>query len=137
MEIAKKEGFSYTPFILNQDYIRNSFLDSALKTIQYSNGMRSYRRSHYIYAMQQLELDSGIFISGNFGDEMFKFAKFFPSEVISKEFISLAESGFRKRRNLFMVEILRSRVFQQIMELRTNCTHDWIFWNRKFPGTPH
>jgi hypothetical protein len=99
-EIARMEEFSYTPFILDQDYINDSFLDSAFKTIQYSNGMRNYRRSHYIYAAQQLVSISEIFVSGNFGDEMLKFAKVFPSEVITKELISLVESGFTMRPQL-------------------------------------
>jgi hypothetical protein len=100
MEISGKESFSYTPFILNQEYINNSFLDSAGKTILYSNGMRSYRRSHYIYAAQQLVPTTGIFVSGNFGDEVFKFSQILPCEVITKELISLVQSGFTKRTEL-------------------------------------
>ncbi len=100
MEIAGKENFTYDPIILNQEYINNSFLDSAEKTILYSNGMRSYRRSHYIYAAQQLASTTGIFVSGNFGDEVFKFSQILPCEVITKELISLVQSGFTKRTEL-------------------------------------
>jgi asparagine synthetase B (glutamine-hydrolysing) len=96
-EIAGKEGFSYTPVILNQDYMDHFFIDTARNTIIYSNGVRSYRRSHYLYAMPLLAKESNTIVSGNFGDEMLKFSNVTPSEVISNELISLIQSGFSKR----------------------------------------
>jgi len=95
--IAGKEGFSYTPVVLNQDYMDHFFLDSAKRTIVNSNGVRSYRRAHYLYAMPILGKISDTIVSGNFGDEMLKFSNVMPSEVISKELISLIQSGFSKR----------------------------------------
>jgi asparagine synthetase B (glutamine-hydrolysing) len=100
IEIASHERFSYKPFILDQNYINVSFLDAACSTIQNSNGMRSYRRSHYMFATKQLSSVSQTFISGNFGDEMFKFAQVLPSEVITKELISLIQTDFTLRPQL-------------------------------------
>jgi asparagine synthetase B (glutamine-hydrolysing) len=93
-KIASKEGFSYEPIILDREYMEKSFIDNASATIILSGGIRSYRRSHYLYAMQKISGRSEIVISGNFGDEIIKFAQVLPSEVISKALISLVQSGF-------------------------------------------
>jgi len=95
--ISGQEHFPYTPFILDQDYMDHSFVDAACKTINYSNGLRSYKRSHYLHVMPQLSAKTNTVISGNFGDEVIKFSQILPSEVISQELISLLSSDFRNR----------------------------------------
>lgn len=100
--ISRNEGFKYTPFILDQNYLDNSFIDAAFLTIKNSNGSRSYRRAHYIYAAQKLASESELVISGNFGDEVLKFSGIKSSEVISKKLIELIDDKFVLKRDYFV-----------------------------------
>jgi asparagine synthetase B (glutamine-hydrolysing) len=94
MFIAESEGLKHTPVILDDEYLKNWFLTSAINTILSSNGVRSYKRAHYLYAMKLISGISGEVISGNFGDEIFKIAEIKPSEVISSNLVNLIQSRF-------------------------------------------
>ena len=92
--IAQNEGFSYTPYILNQQYLENFFLENAIDTIKLSNGTRNYKRTHYMYAIKQIAQKSNTLLTGIFGDEVFKVGKPQGGTVISKNAIDFIESDF-------------------------------------------
>jgi asparagine synthetase B (glutamine-hydrolysing) len=92
--IAEKEGFKYTPYLLDQDYLDNHFLKSAADTILLSNGTRNYKRSHYLYAIKQIAAKSNLLITGIFGDEVFKVGRPQGGSVISKNAVDFIGSGF-------------------------------------------
>jgi len=92
--IARSEGLDYTPYQLDEAYMQSVFAGVAGRTIRFSNGLRSYKRAHYLYALEQQSAMTGRFLSGNFGDEMIKFAQIQPSEVISRHMIRYAEASF-------------------------------------------
>lgn len=92
--IADKEGFSYTPYTLDEEYLENKFLDNAKDTILLSNGTRNYKRTHYIYAIKQIAKKSNILLTGIFGDEVFKVGKPQGGSVISKNAVDFIDSGF-------------------------------------------
>lgn len=52
--IAKSEGFTYKPFVLDEHYLDKNFLQDATNTIMLSNGTRNYKRTHYVYAIRQM-----------------------------------------------------------------------------------
>jgi hypothetical protein len=95
--VARKENFSYTPFVLDQAYIDQSFIEAASRTILYSNGARSYKRTHYLHVIQKLTGGNDTYISGNFGDEVLKFSRITPGEVVSAELINYVQSDFSTR----------------------------------------
>ena len=93
-QISEKEHLNYTPFILDQYYLDNSFIQNAKKTIELSNGTRSYKRAHYLYSAQKIAEKSDILISGIFGDQVFKFVKPGGGAVLSQNAINLISSDF-------------------------------------------
>lgn len=92
--ISQKEGFSYTPHKLDNDYIDNQFLNHARETICLSNGTRNYKRTHYVYAIKQIAEESNYLLSGIFGDEVFKVGKPMGGTVISKNAVDFIHSVF-------------------------------------------
>ena len=70
--ISGKENVKYMPFILGEQYIRESFLDNAIKTIELSSGMRHYELAHYTWMTKTLGNLSESILTGNFGDDIFK-----------------------------------------------------------------
>ncbi|HOV16982.1 MAG TPA: asparagine synthase-related protein [Candidatus Cloacimonadota bacterium] len=92
--IAERERFVYTPYPLTQEYLNNYFLDWAKKTITLSGGTRNYKRTHYLYVASQVAKNSGISVSGIFGDEVMKVGKPLPGEIISKEIIDWIDADF-------------------------------------------
>jgi len=92
--IAKKEGLRYTAFPLDEEYLDNWFLENAKDTILLSGGARNYKRAHYLYAIKQLSNESDFFISGIFGDEVFKVGKPKAGTVINRNTIEFIESFF-------------------------------------------
>jgi asparagine synthetase B (glutamine-hydrolysing) len=93
-QIAQAEKFSFTPYILDQDYLDNSFIANAVKTIELSGGTRNYLRTHYLYAVQNVADTSDILVTGIFGDEVFKVAQAMGGEVISQNLIDLLQADF-------------------------------------------
>lgn len=73
--ISKALNYEYFPVILDDDYINNSFYNSAIETVYNSDGQRSHLRSHYIYAIRKIRDNSHSVFSGNCGSNIFKFGK--------------------------------------------------------------
>jgi hypothetical protein len=92
--IAGAEGLDYTPYILDQDYLDNSFLIDALKTIEFSSGARNYKRTHYLYAVKKIAEISDVLVTGIFGDEVFKVGRPGSGAVLSQNMIDLLASDF-------------------------------------------
>lgn len=102
-DIARTESFEYQPVLTDFMYNSGEFVINALQTILGSSGTRSYRRVSNLLAMKKLGSFSPILLSGNFGDEVFKFSHLKPSEVINRnilEFVSLDYDGRRFRDHL-------------------------------------
>lgn len=95
--ISKSENLGYCPYILDEGYFDIFFINSARNSIIKSNGIRGYRRAPYFFTTPQISSNSGLVLSGNFGDEMIKFATIKPSEVISGALINYINSDFRIR----------------------------------------
>ena len=93
-QIVQAEKFSYTPYILDQDYLDKSFINNAVKTIDLSGGTRNYLRTHYLYAVQNVATTSDILVTGIFGDEVFKVAQAIGGEVISQNLIDILQDDF-------------------------------------------
>ncbi|MEZ5084601.1 MAG: hypothetical protein R2750_14345, partial [Bacteroidales bacterium] len=74
--------------------LANQFIPSSIDTILLSNGTRHYKRSHYLYAIKQIALNSDLLINGNFGDEVFKIAQVSGGSVISQNAIDFIGSDF-------------------------------------------
>ena len=92
--IANSEGFNYTPFLLDQQYLDNHFLEDAKNTIMLSSGTRNYKRTHYVHTIKQIGKTSPWLLSGIFGDEVFKVGKPQGGVVISKNAVDLIASKF-------------------------------------------
>jgi asparagine synthetase B (glutamine-hydrolysing) len=93
-EISIKEKLNYTPYILDQNYLTNHFLEFAKKTIELSAGARNYKRAHYLYSTKQIGVDSDSIMTGIFGDEVLKTGKPQGNAVLSNRTINLVEGGF-------------------------------------------
>ena len=94
LHIAKQEHISYTPFILDNEYLAFSFPREAIDTIMLSNGTRGYKRAHYLYAMRKLSNFSDSVVTGVFGDEVFKVSQSVGGEVLSQNTINFLQSDF-------------------------------------------
>lgn len=98
--IAEKENMEYTPYILDQNYLDNSFIQNAIYTILLSNGTRNYKRTHYIYAIRQIANVSDILVTGIFGDEVFKVSQAVGGTVISRNALNLLNYDYDINRSL-------------------------------------
>ena len=92
--IANSEGFNYTPFLLDQQYLDNHFLEDAKNTIMLSSGTRNYKRTHYVHTVKQIGKNSPWLLTGIFGDEVFKVGKPQGGAVISKNAVDLIATNF-------------------------------------------
>lgn len=92
--ISQSEGFSYRPFMLDQRYLDQDFIQDAANTIMLSNGTRNYKRTHYVHAIRQMGQGSPWLLTGIFGDEVFKVGKPQGGVVISKNAVDFIETGF-------------------------------------------
>lgn len=92
--ISNNEDISYTPFLLNKQYLENDFAEKAKRTILSSNGSRHYKRTHYVHAIEQLSTFSDTIVSGIYGDEVLKITSAKPGDVISKNSLDLIASDF-------------------------------------------
>lgn len=93
-EISSSEALEYTPIILNENYLRESFKKAAHQTVMLSEGTRNYKRSHYLYAIQKVAKVSIDLMTGIFGDEVIKVGRPQGGGVISKNTVRLLETGF-------------------------------------------
>ena len=92
--LTSNENILYTPYLLDEQYLSRDFIRCAKNTILNSNGTRNYKRSHYLYAIEQISSFSDITISGIFGDEVLKISGVKPNNVISKNSIDFIASNF-------------------------------------------
>lgn len=102
--IANSLDIKYTPFILDDNYLENKFIDSAIQTIIGSNGTRNYKRSHYLYASANIGVNSPIVVNGIFGDEVLKIAGPKPGNVISKSIVDYFNDGLNIEKILQSIE---------------------------------
>lgn len=93
-KIANDEKIKYLPYILDEQYLKQDFLNFAYKTIELSNGTRNYKRSHYLYSIKKLENCAETIVTGIFGDEIFKTAHVVGGIVLSNPIIELIENKF-------------------------------------------
>lgn len=118
--ISKTEGYRYFSYLLDQDYFDKFFINSARNSIINSNGIRGYRRAPYFFTTSQISANSSLVLSGNFGDEMLKFATIKPSEVISSALINYVSSDFKIRPDfpqlLFKGQIVEGSVLSKLIE---------------------
>ena len=114
-EMARCFDVKYQSFILDNEYLEKHFLSSAIDTIILSNGTRSYKRAHYLYAMKALANYSDMALTGIFGDQIFKSGKPSAGAVISKHGIDLIDS--KKSTDDIMSNILKeTTVFENYSE---------------------
>lgn len=102
--IAEKEGLNYTPYVLDENYLKEFFLPTADSTIKRSGGTRNYKRTHYLYAIQQIASVSEILITGIFGDEVFKVGKPSGGAVLSANTIHFIENDFNSNKILQILQ---------------------------------
>jgi asparagine synthetase B (glutamine-hydrolysing) len=133
-EIAIKEKIKYTPYILDEEYLKESFLQQALDTIKLSNGTRGYKRAHYLYAISKISKISGLVVTGIFGDEVFKVAQAAGGEVLSRNTINFLESDFNvlqlleslSQHNLFNYQRLEKKDMLPILNERLQHVCDYM-----------
>jgi asparagine synthetase B (glutamine-hydrolysing) len=111
--ISQSEGFSYRPFMLDQRYLDEDFIQDAANTIMLSNGTRNYKRTHYVHAIRQMGQGSPWLLTGIFGDEVFKVGKPQGGVVISKNAVDFIDTGFDV--GLIMQRIAQSGVTKPII----------------------
>lgn len=93
-QICSSEGLDYTPIVLDDKYLRESFKKAAHDTILSSEGTRNYKRTHYLYAIQKIATRSLNLMTGIFGDEVLKVGRPQSRSVISKNVVRLLENRF-------------------------------------------
>lgn len=92
--IANREKLAYTPYILDEPYLNENFLDEAKRTVELSGGTRNFKRAHYLYAIQKMGSLSDTLLTGIFGDEVLKVGKPQGGAVISTNTVAMLEKGF-------------------------------------------
>lgn len=93
-EIAQRENLDYTPFVLDDGYLRDIFLPTAKQTIELSGGSRNFRRAHYLYAIKNMGTLSDTLITGIFGDQVLKVGRPQGGVVLSSKTIELLNHNF-------------------------------------------
>jgi hypothetical protein len=86
---SKKLGFEYLPVFLDSDAYQDQIVNWANRTAFFSDGMRSVKRSHYLYAMDMLSNRTNLVISGNGGSNLIKSTKLTFSNVFNKYVLEL------------------------------------------------
>ncbi|NVO08497.1 MAG: hypothetical protein HXX16_00915 [Bacteroidales bacterium] len=114
--ISKSEDLGYCPYILDEDYFDKFFIDSARNSIIKSNGIRGYRRAPYFFTTPQISTNSRLILSGNFGDEILKFATIKASEVISSALINYISSDFKIRPDFPQLLFKEQSVVSKLIE---------------------
>lgn len=93
-EIASILGLNYLPVVLDNTYLKSSFSKFAKYTVILSGGLRSYKRTHYLYAISQVAKPGSSLVSGIFGDEIFKVGRPLAGEVVTAHMRDLLDCGF-------------------------------------------
>ena len=109
-DISSTLGLNYLPFTLDNAYLNTSFPEFAKLTVLLSGGLRSYKRTHYLYAISQVTKPGSTLVSGIFGDEIFKVGRPVAGEVVTAPMQGLLDCGFCWDKELlqsFLAEIKR------------------------------
>jgi len=72
LTISQALDFRFTPIWLDENYINNHFLKHGIDFLFYTEGYGNIGRSHYLYAMQELQKRNKFILTGNFGSELFR-----------------------------------------------------------------
>ncbi len=92
-EISKKHKLNYIPIILDEDYLKTKFIDSARKTILYSDSHRSLKRAHYLYAIDMIRQHSSLIITGIGGSNLLKSTAYSANNVFNKFVLGLIKNS--------------------------------------------
>jgi hypothetical protein len=91
--IANAMGFAYSPIVLDDSYMKTSYIDCAEATAVFSDGYRSVHRAHYYYAMQKMADEFGVIVSGICGSNVMKSAANSPSVVMNQRILDIISGG--------------------------------------------
>lgn len=103
LAISQALDFRFTPIWLDESYINNHFLKHGIDFLFYSEGYGNIGRSHYLYAMQELQRRNKYIITGNFGSELFR-AIHVRGVVTTDLLIAI----FAERKNVELIEKIKN-----------------------------
>lgn len=86
--IARTSDFEYSPILLNNEYVKNEGVQSAIDFLIKSEFNGNLGRPHYLYAAKILSHRTRHIITGNFGSELFR-ALHLPGVMMSKTLIDI------------------------------------------------
>lgn len=89
---AEKTGLSFSPVILDEDYLKEKSLEAGGDFITRSSGVATFTRAHYMFAASKLSLKASCIVTGNFGSEILR-AAHVPGVVISPALYEVFNSG--------------------------------------------
>ena len=95
---AHELGVPYSPILLDDRYVREDALASALAFMELSDHAGNLGRPHYHYAARLLARDHTHLVSGNFGSELFR-ALHAPGALMTEHLIAVfgsADSAWRE-----------------------------------------
>jgi len=134
---SKKLGYNYLPVYLDSEDYQKQIVRWAKETAFNSDGMRSVKRSHYMFAMDLLGNSTDVVISGNGGSNLIKSSKLAPSNVFNKYVLEVVFSKDRFETARQQYQILKSKyspLFDDIAEenfLQSFKSEelDWLYTN--------
>lgn len=85
---AAELGVPYTPILLDDRYVEERALPSAIAFMELSDFNGNLGRPHYHYAAQRLSSECAHLVTGNFGSELFR-AMHAPGPMMSRQLIDL------------------------------------------------
>lgn len=88
-EISAKYNLKFLPVYLDNNYLNQKFADYAGRTILNSDSYRSFKRTHYLYAMDILKDYTPFVVTGIGGSNLLKSTAFTPSNVFNKLVLDL------------------------------------------------
>lgn len=88
---AEELGIRYWPINLDENYVHDHALKSALSFVQLSEYNGNFGRAHYHYAAQQLAQKKKYILTGNFGSELFR-AMHQPGVMMTEALIRVFEA---------------------------------------------
>ncbi len=106
-EISHKENLHYTPYVLDDKYLDNKFINNAIDTISLSSGTRNYKRAHYLYSIKEVSKNSTVMISGIYGDQVYKVGKPKANQVISQSALELIQKRFNAKDSEYFMVLLK------------------------------
>jgi asparagine synthetase B (glutamine-hydrolysing) len=110
--ISKKLGYQYQPFILDDTYLEENFINSAKKTIINSDGFVTFTRAHYYHTLMNVGKMTDRVLSGNGGSNILKNVNK-PGMVFNHNLLPLFSNGFSKDsiRNVYRNNHIENFVF--------------------------